>query len=210
MPSIYPILPATQAGKSDFGCLPTYLMPFALTKFDGNIITNAVLIKLTPNKFIYKTPNGEEGIMRLDSLSKDLQKRFGYDAEDAASADSDEAWRKSKQTAAWQQQQAIAADQERRNIVLQKALKNQYPVNGRAIQKKSDGLLVSLDLGDYEHRTILLVNYQHEDSVAADDRISCRAFRLGLYTYTTVNNSENTIHIFNCSTNDAIDYYSSH
>jgi tetratricopeptide (TPR) repeat protein len=95
------------------------LTPFTLTNSVGDVITNAELVKLTPNKFIYKTPTGVMGMLRLDSLSTELQLRFGYDAADAAAQDAIEAdakmrdlqWRQSQRDLAQQQDELKASRQ---------------------------------------------------------------------------------------------------
>ena len=86
------------------------LTPFTLTNSAGNIVTNAVLVKLTPNKFLYKTPRSE-AFQRLDSLPKDLQEKFGYDATSAVAQDAieDEAKMRAIQ---WQQSQRDLAQQQ--------------------------------------------------------------------------------------------------
>jgi len=64
------------------------LAPFALTNSDGNIITNAVLVKLTPNKFVFQTTDASAmGTLPLASLPDDLRKKFGYDPLAAQAAD---------------------------------------------------------------------------------------------------------------------------
>jgi hypothetical protein len=80
-------LAQTNTDSSGYVTNANLLTPFILTNSAGDVITNAVLVKLMPNKFVYKTPNGGEGVMRLDSLSKDLQKKFGYNPVDAFNAD---------------------------------------------------------------------------------------------------------------------------
>jgi hypothetical protein len=75
------------------------LTPFTLTNSAGGVITNAVLAKLTPNKFIYKAPGGVMGVLRLDSLSKDLQEKFGYNPANALAADIAEKEEKEKYAA---------------------------------------------------------------------------------------------------------------
>jgi len=107
--------------KSHYGYVTNadLLTPFTLTNSIGDVITNAVLVKLTPNKFIYKTPSGVMGMLRLDSLSTELQLRFGYDAADAAAQDAIEAdakmrdlqWRQSQRDLAQQQAELKASKQ---------------------------------------------------------------------------------------------------
>src|SRR5208283_4609233 len=53
------------------------LASFTLTNSVGELVTNAILVRLMPNKFVYKTPLGVLWTRRLDSVSPELQKRFG-------------------------------------------------------------------------------------------------------------------------------------
>jgi hypothetical protein len=77
----------TNTDSSGYVTNANLLTPFTLTNSVGDVITDAVLVKLTPNKFIYKTPSGAMGMLRLDSLSKDLQEKFGFDPQAAQAAD---------------------------------------------------------------------------------------------------------------------------
>jgi hypothetical protein len=87
------------------------LTPFTLTNSVGDVFTNAILVKLMPNKFIYKTPTGVQGMLRLNWLSKELQERFGYDAASAAAQDAIEEETKMRATQ-WQQSQMDLAQQQ--------------------------------------------------------------------------------------------------
>lgn len=51
------------------------LTPFMVTNSAGIVFTDAVLVKLTPNKFFYKTPGGAMGSLPLAALPKDLQSK---------------------------------------------------------------------------------------------------------------------------------------
>jgi hypothetical protein len=66
------------------------------------------LVKLMPNKFLYNS-SGTMGILRLDSLSKDLQEKFGYDPAAAAQADMADDQKKARQEELWRQQNQSAA-----------------------------------------------------------------------------------------------------
>jgi len=70
------------------------LKPFTLTNSTGDVITNAVLVKLMPNNFIYKTPSGEMGTKGLNFLPKDWQERIGYVLQPAMVALGDEFYKK--------------------------------------------------------------------------------------------------------------------
>jgi hypothetical protein len=101
----------TNTDSSGYVTNAALLTPFTLTNSAGDVITNAVLVKLMPNKFIYKTPTGVMGTRRLDSLSTELQNRFGYDAASAAAQDSIEAEAKMR-AMQWQQSQRNLAQQQ--------------------------------------------------------------------------------------------------
>jgi hypothetical protein len=87
------------------------LTPFTLTNSIGDVITNAILVKLTPNKFIYKTDAGAMGMLPLASLPEDLQEKFGYDPQTAQAADEAEQQKEALQRQYDQQQQELAAQQ---------------------------------------------------------------------------------------------------
>ena len=72
------------------------LTPFTLTNSAG-VITNAVLVKLTANKFIYKTDTGAMGMLRLDALPPEMLARIGYDPDKAKQADIQEQEQKQKE-----------------------------------------------------------------------------------------------------------------
>lgn len=66
------------------------LTPFTVTNSAGEVFTDAVLVKLMPNKCIYKTPGGAMGTMRLELLPETLKRKIGFDpvaAEVAADAE---------------------------------------------------------------------------------------------------------------------------
>jgi hypothetical protein len=87
------------------------MTPFALTNSVGDVITNAVLVKLTANKFVYKTDAGGMGMLPLASLPEDLRKKFGYDPQAAQADDEAEQAKKARQQQYDQQQRELAAQQ---------------------------------------------------------------------------------------------------
>ena len=101
----------TNTDSSGYVTNAALLTPFTLTNSAGNIVTDAVLVKMTPNKFLYKTPRGELALLRLDSLSPELQKRFGYDEVSAAAQDAIEEETKTR-AMQWQQSQRDLAQQQ--------------------------------------------------------------------------------------------------
>jgi len=72
------------------------LTPFTLTNSSGTVFTNAVLVKLTPNKFMYKTAGGAMGMMPLSSLPQEYLDKIGYDPQAAQAADEAEQQKKAR------------------------------------------------------------------------------------------------------------------
>jgi ankyrin repeat protein len=78
----------TNTDSSGYVTNPALLAPFALTNSAGDTVTNAVLVKLLPNKFVFQTTDASAtGILPLASLPDDLRKKFGYDPLVAQAAD---------------------------------------------------------------------------------------------------------------------------
>ena len=78
----------TNTDSSGYVTNANLLTPFTVTNSAGVVFTNAVLVKLMPNKFIYKTPGGAMGTLRLDALPEDLLQKIGYDPQAAQAANS--------------------------------------------------------------------------------------------------------------------------
>lgn len=184
-----------------------YLVPFSMTNSDGQLLTNAVLVKLTANKFIYKTPDGTEGTARMDSLSRELQKRFRYDPQRATNADNLD----SLQKISWELQKAVAQENDKEAALQAKVSKYRQYIYGDVVQKIEAGILVnspgSVDRMADSHM-ILIKHYPNEGGLAADDQVTCWAYPLGIYSYTTVNGSENSVHVYTCDFQEALNYYS--
>jgi hypothetical protein len=100
----------TNTDSSGYVTNAVLLTPFTLTNSVGDVITNAVLVKLTVNKFVYKTDAGAMGMLTLASLPEDLRRKFGYDPQAAQAADDAEQANKARQQQIVQQQE-IAAQQ---------------------------------------------------------------------------------------------------
>src|ERR1035437_9103176 len=101
----------TNTDSSGYVTNANLLTPFTVTNSAGVVFTNAVLVKLMPNKFIYKTPGGAMGTLRLDALPEDLLQKIGYDPQVAQAADEAENQKKARQQELAQQQRAFAAQQ---------------------------------------------------------------------------------------------------
>ncbi len=180
----------------------------SFTNSSGIFITNATVVKLMPNKLIYRTDAGG-GVARLDTLPGDVQAKLGYDPVRSEAADIADNSKKQKADALFQKQKESAIKQaqweEAKRIVLQKGVRMTCSV----IQKISDGLLVSWpgnSVEPYESSvTVLLVDYPRYASTASEDNLFIdRVYPLGLYTYTTVNKSDKTIRRWTCDISKAI------
>ncbi|MGB7749394.1 MAG: hypothetical protein WBN75_19140 [Verrucomicrobiia bacterium] len=179
----------------------------SFTNTVGEYITNAQVVSLAPNKLVYRAADGlGGGTIRLEKLPPELQAKLNYDPDEANKADQIDNDRK----AADREKQAIAQfqanEQARRDEAYQKILKHRVYITGKIIQKIDDGLLLSCPVDD-GYMTILLRNHPRYDVLAAQDEVQIYGFPLGTYSYTTVNNSKNTIHDWTCDTNIAISYY---
>jgi hypothetical protein len=129
------LLAQTNTDSSGYVTNANLLAPFTLTNSAGNVITNAVLVKLMPNKFIYKTPNGG-GMLRIDSLPKDLQEKFGYDPQAAQAADEADKQKKVRQQKFDQQQREAAAAQAAQDLIWKQVQANRvgFAVTGDTLR----------------------------------------------------------------------------
>jgi hypothetical protein len=93
----------TNTDSSGYVTNEALLTPFTLTNSVGDVIKNAVLVKLTVDKFVYKTDAGAMGMLPLASLPEDLQKKFGYDLQAAQAADMAAQQRKAREQQKQQQ-----------------------------------------------------------------------------------------------------------
>jgi ankyrin repeat protein len=189
------------------------LVPVSFTNSIGEFITDAIPARLFANKLIYITTNGGGGTIRLENLPPDLRAKFHYNQDAAAEADQIDADKKARMNEYARQQAVVAQSEFERSEAEKRAGQHKAMIIGYVIQKIDAGLLVSWNLGTEENsdrRTILLKDHPNYATLAANDGIYCWAFNDGLYSYTTVNKSENTVHAFTCSTNAAIDYYLTH
>jgi hypothetical protein len=201
-----------------------YLTPFTLTNSTGDVITNAVLVKLTPNNFIYKTPDGGEGMMRLDSLSKNLQDRFGYDPLKSALADEVERQRREAQREQDMQAEFQAA-LGRRGAYIEST---KMVIEGEVLQTLDIGLLVKSaseakkrayeydtrigaptsggDVKYFDPATRLpiynglcfLTDYSKASSIVDGDIVRVVAYPNGEYTYIAVSGGSKTVRQFTC------------
>jgi TPR repeat protein len=192
------------------------LKPFNVTKTFGRALTNAVLVNLRRGEATYKTPEGATGTLRLDLLPNEVLARLGCNPLTAQAfylaslADQEEKKERTQQIVRQGQEAANAAAL--RRAARQRAMKNRRALYGRVIQKLDAGLLVSEGgTRDVQRQIILVKDYSKYAAVAADDWINFgTGFLVGQYSYTTVQQSKNTIHAYTCSTNAAVLYYLTH
>ena len=215
-----------QTNTDSSGCVTNanLLTPFTVTNSAGEVFTNAVAVKLMPNKLIYSTPNGAMGTLRLDALPTDLQERFGYDPSKAAAADEIDG---QKKTAQLQHDRRVAialqqkADYERMAKIVMAGCRT---IDGIVVQKIGAGLLVdstfkhevSIQRGEtrinatkerpFVDEVILLKDYHKYGTAVDDDYVGTIAYPMGDYTYTSVQNASKTIHIYTCDFDKAMNY----
>jgi hypothetical protein len=204
------------------------LTPFTLTNSSGKIVTNAVLVKLSPNTFIYKTPDGEMGVRRLDSLPKDLRENFGYDPVKAAQADAADAEKKTQQDQMRQRQIAQAAAYARYQAIKAEVEQGNRRIEGKVLQKIPEGLLVdsgaaaiAIDEGMHnvsfaggtlyegtapgvEALGLVLLQDYPDPNIADEGHVDIIAYPVGLFTYDSVNKSSKTVRKFSCDLDKAI------
>ena len=193
------------------------LTPFTLTNSSGNVVTDAVLVKLTPNQFIYKTPNGGMGMMRLDLLPKELQEKFGFDPQAAHAADEADKKKKARQQQYAQRQREIAAMQEAQSAIWKQVEtnRNMFAVTGDSLkveQVTKDGVLASYNLLDVEGipRSLryFVKGIPNQDALIDGATISGPFYKIGTYSYTSVMGASETIKCLTCSPQLAFNYYS--
>ncbi len=191
----------TNTDSSGYVTNANLLTPFTITNSAGDVVTNAVLVKLTPNKFIYKADNGAEGMMPLGSLPKDLQEKFGYDPTLAAAQDDIDKIKSEidRQNRIEASQQAIYQEKVRQTTAYIKTCEMHWMVT--VIQNVPDGLLVRCP----DDTTALIVDLNKE-TVTDDEQIECRLYPYGVYTYESVNNSEKTVRKLTPNLDHAISY----
>jgi uncharacterized protein len=191
----------TNTDSSGYVTNAALLTPFSLTNSVGDLITNAVLVKLTPNKFIYKTPDGAEGMLPLASLSQDLQKKFGYVPANAAAADAAEEQKKERQAdyEENERQGAVYQEKVRQTTAYIKSCEMHWMVT--VIQNVPDGLLVRCP----DDTTALIVDLNKE-TVTDDEQIECRLYPYGVYSYESVNNSQKTVRKLTPNLDHAVSY----
>lgn len=211
-------LAQTNTDSSGYVTNANLLAPFTLTNSVGDVITDAVLVKLTANKFVYKTPSGAMGMLRLDSLSKDLQEKFGYDPQAAQAADEAEKQKKVRlQQYDQQQRENVAAQAAQAAIWKQvQRYKSEFDVTGdtlRVDQVTKEGILASYNHVDSEpdlsfSMVYFVKDYPKKDALSDGETISGPFYEIGSYTYTSVMGSSKTIQCLTCSPNVAFQYYS--
>ena len=216
--SCWALLAQTNTDSSGYVTNANLLTPFTLTNSSGEVITDAVLVKLTANQFIYKTSSGGIGMSRLDSLSKDLQVKFGYDSKAAQAADEIEKERRIRGQLIAQQQREAFAVQAQENAIWKQV--NAHKMDCSRVdsivadQITGDGILASFNYVARDKPELSFSNpyfikdYPNKSSLVDGNAISGRSFyKIGNYAYKTVMGSGRTIDCLTCSPNEAYQYY---
>jgi hypothetical protein len=113
----------------------------SFTNAAGNFIADAKVVKIFPNKLIYLTASGG-GTIRLDALPPSLQKKFGFNPTNAATADTkDEVEEQTKDQAIYDNQ-LLASQQFQVEVLRNRVFQTCRIVWGRVVQKLPGGLLV--------------------------------------------------------------------
>jgi len=90
------------------------LKPFTVTNSAGAVFTDAVLVKLMPAKFMYKTSSGAMGTQRLELLPAEILQKLGYNPAGALAANQAETQKKASAQEQTRQRRAMAAQQSQR------------------------------------------------------------------------------------------------
>jgi hypothetical protein len=201
---------------------------FTFTNKDGIVISNAEVVKIYANKLIWRKDFGMEGAgtVKLADLPPDLQQRFGYDPEKAAALDEKE---QQDRAADLQRRRTIAAAQEKYSRLKAKLVQGSRRVDGKVLQKISEGLLVEsgdLERALQEHNErvygdtggvtfesgipggealglVLLVDYP-DPNMTDEGHVDIIAYPLGLFSYDTLNKSSKTVRKFSADLETAI------
>lgn len=92
------------------------LKPFTVTNSAGAVFTDAVLVKLMPAKFMYKTSSGAMGTQRLELLPAEILQKIGYNAAAALAANQAETQKKASEQERSRQRWAMSAQQNQRPV----------------------------------------------------------------------------------------------
>jgi hypothetical protein len=192
------------------GWLPTNGPIFiSFTNSMGRFITNAEVVRIFPNKVFYKTDFGG-GSVRIENLSSNVQDEPGYDRTNAVVQDLIEGIERAQVDIKGSQSVAQAKARLRWEQLEESVYATRREWYADIVQKIDDGLLVDIPsrmFGETDQTLILLKNYHAQNSVAADDTIHFLGFPTGIYTYTTVKGSENSVHVYDCNLDSAATYF---
>jgi hypothetical protein len=204
------------------------LTPFTMTNAEGVLITNAVMVRLMDNKFVYKTASGDEGTLRMDTLSKEMQERFRYDAVRAAAADRNDHIKKTVAEANTRAELSFLREQDKQERAYKIAISKQAAFYADVHEKVYGGLIVVTpgEYGEEDYRTnivldgrivsvaldskIMLKHYRLEAKVIYGDQIHTTAFPIGNYSHDLANGETETLPAWTCDTNEAVEYYLTH
>lgn len=193
------------------------------TNRNHEVISNAVVIRHDAVSMVYMTGGASGGSVKLADLPPDLQKRFGYDPLQAASAERKESELRSARSKA---AQAIATEQaaaETKRKRREEVSKMETIVWGRVIQRLDKGLLVNADSqihGDrlpsepamydpdlgravrFAKGIVLLSDYRGH--AVDDDVVYALAYPVQDYEYTAVSGAKKTVRQYTADIDNCI------
>jgi hypothetical protein len=121
-------------------CAQTNLL-ISFTNAAGNFVPEAKVVKIFPNKIIYLTASGG-GIARLGDLPPALQRRFGFNPTNAATADAKDELDEQARDQAIYDNQLLASQQFQVEALRNRVFQTSRIIWGRVVQKLPGGLLV--------------------------------------------------------------------
>lgn len=179
-----------------------YLNPFTIQN-KTDTVTNAVMVKILPNKFIYQTPAGAESIARWQDVSTNIQAEFGYDPKAAAAADQKESIRKNQEIHEAQIQSQLTAKREIVQGAFSQAKKTEQNIFGYIVQILPEGVLINLYWGSQE----VLVQDCDVSGHADGDLVSVTAYSIGTYTFENTKGANSTVRAYTMDINKAAKLY---
>lgn len=183
------------------------LAPFTFTNNDA-VISNAVLVKLTANKFIYKRPDGGEGMLPLAILPTELKAKFGYDPSAAADADSADEIKRVAESDRINRQRGQAAEQAQQNAIWQIVHSHELDCTMKVVQKTETGVLTIWgDIGG-DYYFVKGLSKQKMAEIYDEEYLAGAYYRVGTHTYTTVMGASKTVQCLTTSPYEAYQYFS--
>ncbi len=195
------------------------------TNHYGDVTSHAEIIKVTVNKLTYRTPNGG-GTIKISELPGDLQKKFYFNPTNAADMDELESLTKQQDEL---KNQVITFAQSKYNRLKAQLVQGSRRVDGKVLQKISEGLLVqsgelSRKMQEYhedvygsrpgiiiegnrpgaEALNLVLLQDYPDPNMADEGHVDVIAYPVGLFSYDSVGKSQKTVRKFSCDIDAAI------